>query len=162
MCYYEKKPILPIMDPSDQDIWAKALALIQKRMMSRSDLKRKLLERFKDPDAVERVLREMERVCLLNDRRYAESYLSHLIQRPIGRLKIKVNAHHQGLDWNLVDGLLMDLGYDEIEHAKRSLEEKQPYLKENDARKRRQKLIAHLKYRGFTDRSIDSALREFQ
>ncbi len=141
-------------------IWESALKSIQVRQMSRSDLKRKLITKFADETAeIDLVLDEMERVQLLNDKRYAEQLINHLTQRPIGRLKLMNEARKRGLDSDMVQGLLVDLDYNEESMAKQAFEVKEKTISEDDPRKRKQKLMMFMRGRGFTNAVIYSVLK---
>ena len=141
-------------------IWGSALRIIQARMISRPDLQRKLKHKYPDEGGyILQILDEMERVMLLDDKKYTEQLINHLIQRPIGRLKIKLETRKRGLDADLVDSLLLSVGYNEEEACKKAMEEKDRTLKETDPRKRKQKLMNFLRNRGFRDTVIYSVLK---
>ena len=143
-----------MQNPYDQ-IWEKALHLIQFRMMSRQELKRKLLDKFPDEEYnISKALDEMARVMLLDDKRYTEQLINHLTQKPIGRIKIMVETRKRGLDEDLVESLLIASGYNETEAAERALKEKESRVSETDARKRKFKLMNFLRNRGFKDSVI--------
>lgn len=119
------------------------------------------MQKYPDEEGyIIQILDEMERVELLNDKRYTEQLISHLIQRPIGRLKIMLETRKRGLDWDIVQSILISSGYDEENTAKTAAEEKKKTLREPDARKRRQKMMNFLKNRGFTDSVIYHVVRE--
>ena len=140
-------------------IWESALKFIQARMMSRFDLEKKLKKKYPDEGGyISQILDEMERVELINDKRYTEQLVNHLIQRPIGRLKIKLETRKRGLDEELVEGILLNINYNEEEACKKAVEEKQKTLKETDPRKRKHKLMNFLRNRGFTDAVIYKAI----
>ena len=151
------------MQSTYDKIWESALNLIQARMMSRSDLARKLRQKYPDEEGyISQALGEMERVELLNDKRYAEQLVSHLTQRPIGRLKIMVETRKRGLDVDMVQAILMASFYDEEAACKKALGEKEKTVRETDARKRKFKLMNFLRSRGFTDAVIWATLRKRQ
>jgi SOS response regulatory protein OraA/RecX len=136
-------------------IWESAMNSIKARMTSKSELKKKLMRKFPEEEGnILRVLDEMERVELLNDKRYTEQLIHHLTLRPIGRLKLMIETRNRGLDKDLVDELLMNIGYDEEENAKKAYDEKVKTVREADPRKRKFKLMNFLKGRGFTDSVI--------
>ena len=140
-------------------IWESALKAIQTRMMSRFDLEKKLKKKYPDERGyISQILDEMERVELINDKRYTEQLVNHLIQRPIGRLKIKLETRKRGLDPDLVEAILLNVGYNEEENAKKAAEEKEKLLKETDPRKRKHKLMNFLRNRGFRDAVIYQVL----
>ncbi len=128
--------------------------------MSRSDLARKLKSKYPDEEGhILKILDEMERVELLNDKRYTEQLINHLTQRPIGRLKIMVEFRKRGLDEKLIEPLLLSAEYDEEVTCKKALEDKKKTLREDDPRKRKQKLMNFLRNRGFRDAVIYKGLR---
>lgn len=120
---------------------------------------RKLTEKFPgERGTILQVMEEMERVQLLNDRRFTEEFVSHLIQKPIGRFKIMMDCKKRGLDPDLVEQALLDVGWTEEDALQAAILEKERVLHEKDERKRKQKLVNFLKNRGFSDRSIFRAL----
>ena len=141
-------------------IWESALRSIQFRMTSRHELQKKLLGKFPQEEGeISKVLDEMERVMLLDDKRYTEQLVHHLMQKPIGRIKLKIEARKRGVDEDLFQSLLQDAGYDEAVSAKQALEEKEGQVREEDPRKRKFKLMNFLRNRGFTDNTIYSVLK---
>lgn len=136
-------------------IWESALRKIEIRPHSIAEMIRKLEEKFpNERGTILKVIEEMERVNLLNDRQFTEEYVHHLIQKPIGRLRIMVETRKKGLDQDLVDQMLVNENWSEEESAKRALEEKKRTLREADERKRKQKLVNFLRNRGFKDSVI--------
>ena len=154
----EDHDIVKDMESTYDKIWKSALNLIKMRMMSRADLKRKLLLKYPEEEGnILKTMDEMERVQLMSDTHYAEHLINHLIQRNIGRLKIKMEVRKRGLDPDLAEALLMETGYDEEEWCKRALESKK--VSDADPRKRKHKLMNFLRGRGFTDTVIYKALK---
>lgn len=140
-------------------IWSAALKQIQLRMLSRFNLKQKLLQKFPEsPDEIDWVLNEMETVQLLNDKRYAQELIHHLTQRAIGRIKMGIEFRKRGLDEDLIPALLMECGYNEEKMAQKALDQKLKTLKEEDPRKKKQKLSHFLQNRGFTNAVIYSTV----
>lgn len=128
---------------------------LEVRSHSKAELTRKLSEKFPgDRGTILKVIEEMERVQLINDRRFTEEYVNHLIQKPIGHFKIMMETRKRGLDPDAVEQALLDAGWSELEAAKQAMEAKQRLLKEVDERKRKQKLVNFLKNRGFKDSTI--------
>ncbi len=118
------------------------------------------MTKFPDEERdVLKILDEMERVELLNDKRYTEQLINHLTQRPIGRIKIKMEARKRGLDEDMMQSALQKSGYDEEKACKIALEQKEKTVSESDPRKRKQKLMNFLRSRGFTDSVIWGTLR---
>ena len=133
-------------------IWESALRRIEIRPHSIYEMSQKLTRKFPDDEGmILKVIEEMEGVQLLNDRQFTEQFVHHLIQKPIGRIKIMVETRRRGLDKDLVDQMLVNEDWSEEESAKKALEEKERTLNETDPRKRKMKLINFLRNRGFRD-----------
>lgn len=149
------------MKSTYDQIWESALKKLEVRSRSKAELIRKLTEKYPgDRGTILTVIEEMERVQLLNDRRFTEEYIHHLIQKPIGRLKIMMEAKMRGLTNDMVEQALLDAGWDELTAAKEAIEQKARLLSgEPDERKRKQKLINFLKNRGFKDATIFRVLK---
>ena len=140
-------------------IWESALKIIQIRINSKFEIKQKLLRKFPNEEGdILKVIDEMERVQLLSDRRFTEEFVHHLIQKPIGRMKIMIEIRKKGLDEDLVDQVLENEQWSERNSLKIALEEKERTLHEDDARKRKMKLINFLRSRGFKDSVIYNCL----
>jgi len=136
-------------------IWKVALRRIAMRPQSRYELKNKLLIKFPDcSETILKVLDELERVMLLDDQKFAEHYLEHLMQKNVGRMRIMIESRKKGLDNAMIETLLLKLDYNEVDSAKKALESKLRGFNEADERKRKQKLIYFLRSRGFRDSVI--------
>ena len=141
-------------------IWKSALNAIQRRQMSRFDLARKLKQKYPGEDGdIIKALDEMERVELLNDERYTQQLIDYLIQRPIGKFKIMVEARKRGLDKDLVQSNLINSDYDEEKACKKAFDIKNKTLHEANPLKRKQKMMNFLKNRGFNIGVIYSVLK---
>lgn len=142
-------------------IWESAIRTLSARMVSRSELSRKLEKKFPDEDGdISKILDEMERVELLNDKRYTENLINHLTQKPIGRLKIFNEARRRGLDRDALEIALMNSDYNEEEMLQKAIDEKIGKIREEDPRKKKQKLMNFLLNRGFTSRVIYSGVKD--
>ena len=140
-------------------IWQAALNKIKIRAMSIFELRQKLMAKFSNEEGlIIKVIEEMERVELLNDHRFTEQFVEHLIQKPIGRLKIMIKTRQKGLDEELVEKTLLNLNWNEEKSAQRALAEKERTISESDPRKRKMKLMNFLRNRGFRDAVIYKAV----
>ncbi len=110
---------------------------------------------------ISKVLTEMERVFLLDDRRFAQEFLHHWMQKNVGRLKIISETRKRGLPNDLAESILLESDWSEAEAAGRAIEEKKRLLGALEERKKKQKLMQFLKNRGFSTRIIYSALDWF-
>ena len=145
------------------EIWSSSIQFIKIRAMSRSELRMKLNKKHSGENKlIEKVLNELEDIQLLNDKKYAEQLINHLIQRPIGQIKIYNDCRKRGLNTDLVQALLMNTNYSEEKMAEKALEQKLISLRESNLRKRNQKLMNFLKSRGFTSNVIYSVVSKNQ
>jgi len=134
-------------------IWETALKKIQVRPMSTYELQKKLLSKYpEEEEMMEKVVKEMENVQLINDH--------HLIQKPIGKIKIMAECRRRGLDSNQVEHCLLNEEWNESESIEKSLSEKERTLNENDPRKRKMKIMMFLQSRGFRTSLIYRHLSE--
>jgi len=141
-------------------IWESAMRKLEIRSHSKYELLAKLYEKFpNDRGTILKVIEEMEKVQLLNDRRFAEEYVHHLIQKPIGRFKILMETRKKGLDEQLVEQILENEGWNEDEAIKEAYEQKNRILGEKDKRKRDAKIANFLKNRGFSNSVIYGFLK---
>lgn len=144
------------MESVYDQIWKAAVKKLETRLHSKAELLRELTAKFTtDRGLVLKVMEEMERVHLLNDRLFTEAYVNHLIQKPVGRLKIMMETRNRGLSDEAVEQALLDAGWDEESAAQQAIRQKEVSLRaESDPRKRKQKLVNFLKNRGFKDNTI--------
>jgi len=143
------------MQKTYDKIWGTALKKLSVRPMSIFEITKKLEEKFpEEEELIKKVVQEMERVFLLNDKQFAEKYINHLTQKNIGRIKIMVETRKKGLDSDLIEDALMTIKWSEEESCQRAFEEKNRLLREDDPRKRKQKLTQFLLSRGFSNSTI--------
>ena len=139
----------------------KAGAFLARRPHSRADLKERLAA-FGDQDQVESVLQLLERLNLLNDAEYAYNFaFCRMKQDAWGGLRIRQSLILRHVAPDLIETALSRVLAEIGERG--SLEE---YLKRQNQkrglptdRKGIQRLVLHLRRRGFNDELIYSALR---
>lgn len=152
---YHNEEVIKHMKSVYDQIWESAMRKLEIRPHSKAELISKLNEKFGgDRGSILKVIEEMERVQLLNDRRFAEEFIHHLIQKNIGRLKIYMETRKRGLGNDLVDQMLENEEWSEDEAVNRAIKEKERVLNEKDERKKKMKIINFLKNRGFRDSVI--------
>ena len=149
------------MTQAHDQIWSSALKALEIRMMSSKELLGKLTLKYPHEEReILKVIEELKRVALLNDHRYTEDFVRYLLEKPIGRLKIEIETRKRGLDSDLVDQILLELGYDERACGKKALLEKDPQFQIiEDPRRQKVKRVQYLRNRGFRDHTIYSLLR---
>ena len=148
------------MKSTYDQIWEAALRKLESRAQSKTELIRKLTEKFPgDRGTILQIIEEMERIHLLSDHRFTEEYVHHLIQKPIGRLKIMMETRRKGLSDDMVEQALLDAGYDEESACREAAKQKSAFIREEDPRRYKQKLMNFLRNRGFKDSTIYQALK---
>ena len=136
-------------------IWETAIRKLSIRPMSIFEITKKLEEKFpNEEELIKKVIEEMQRVFLLDDKKFTEKYIDHLTQKNIGRMKIMVETRKKGLNSDLVEDALINIKWSEEESCQRAFEIKNKLIREEDARKRKQKLINFLLSRGFNNSII--------
>lgn len=149
------------MKSTYDQIWESALKKLETRAHSKAELISKLTQKHPgERGLILKVIEEMERVQLLNDRRFTEEYVHHLIQKPIGRFKVMMETRKRGLNDDVVEQALLDAGWNEDEAARQAIEAKSRLLSQTDERKNRQKIVNFLKNRGFRDSTIYKVLKQ--
>ena len=155
------------MDPSGdfRKVLEKAFRLLGARASSRAILAGKLKNRGFDGRLIAKALDECERLNLLNDKDFAESYIRSLRSRGYGLRRIKNTLAQKGIKKELADELLLSSdtpdGKDaEKERAAKVFNAKLKSLKnESDFRKKRDKLCRYMASRGFSMDIIYELLR---
>ena len=98
-------------DASDSgEILNKALDLIAGREHTAHELRRKLISRGYDTDAVDQQLQRMRQERLLCDARFTEAYVHRRVGAGVGPLKIRHELEQKGIETDLVQRFLDPLG----------------------------------------------------
>lgn len=92
-------------DPPEEACRERALALLTLRPHSTGELRRKLRLRGFPPPLVERVLADLARVHLLDDRAFVREFIAQKrsSSRPVGRLKIIAELRRRGITADTLD-----------------------------------------------------------
>jgi len=146
---------------SSQKLLHKAGMLLARRAYARGELKSRLIKTA-DEESVESVLNQLERLNLLNDAEYAYNFaFCRMKQDAWGGLRIRQSLILRHVAPDLIETALSRVLAEIGERG--SLEE---YLKRQNQkrglptdRKGIQRLVLHLRRRGFNDELIYSALR---
>lgn len=146
---------------TQQTIWQTALKKLKSKPISSYEMKFFLQRKFPESgtlilDAIE----ELERVKLLDDEKLLEQWINHLIQKPIGRLKIQNEIKKRGLDTDKIDEYLKQKNWIEEESGKKAMEVKGRTLSETHPQKRKQKMMMFLRSRGFQERVIYHVIKD--
>ena len=133
-----------------------ALDALARRDYASEDLRRKLLEKGYDVVVVAPLLDALRAERLLDDRRYAENFVTYHAARGQGPLRVRAELRRHGLEGTLVEECL-DAFPDWIVHLRKARQKKfGATLPNNIADKQRQ--VRFMGYRGFTSAQIRTAL----
>ena len=133
-----------------------ALDALARRDYASEDLRRKLLEKGYDAVVIGPLLDALRAEKLLDDRRYAENFVSYHAARGQGPLRVRAELRRHGLEGELVEGCL-DAFPDWVAQLRKAQQKKfGATAPTNYADKQRQ--VRFLGYRGFTSAQIRSAL----
>lgn len=133
-----------------------ALDALARRDYACEDLRRKLLEKGYDVVVVAPLLDALRVERLLDDRRYAENFVTYHAARGQGPLRVRSELRRHGLEETLVEECL-DAFPDWIAHLRKARQKKfGAKLPDNIADKQRQ--ARFMGYRGYTSAQIRTAL----
>ena len=142
-----------------------ALALLARRRHSREEMWRKLADRGFEPEVVEKVLSECERLHYIDDETAADFFVAELVRKQYGLLRIKDAMKARGFDQELIDRMI------EVHHLPEgeanlavaaTRKKKSTWLRETNERKRKEKMIRFLRSRGFRPSTISAVLEEIE
>ena len=88
------------------------------------ELKRKLVKREHDDDAIQGALDELLALNYVNDRRYASLYTEQRLERGYGPLSVRSKLRERGIDSCLVEAALAEQTVSWAELAQLALEKK--------------------------------------
>jgi regulatory protein len=143
-----------------------ALRLLERTRRTRSELGRKLREKGFVPTAIDPVLDRLAAVGLVDDVEYARAFLAgRLGKRIAGWRRLEIELRRRGIsaeDAATARGRLTteQESPDEVELARRLVEQVAARYRALEPRVRRQRLYGLLARRGFDSDTIERALRE--
>ena len=133
-----------------------ALDALARRGYAAEELRRKLLEKGFDGALVEVLLEQLRGEKLLDDRRFAESFIGYHASRGQGPLRVRAELKRKGVESSLVEECLGAYP-DWLAHLQKAREKKfGAKAPTNYADRQRQSRF--LAYRGFTSAHIRAAL----
>ena len=88
------------------------------------ELKRKLVKREHDDDAIQAALDELQELNYVNDRRYAGLYAEQRLERGYGPLSVRSKLRERGIDSHLIEAALAEQSMSWVELAQLSLQKK--------------------------------------
>ena len=139
----------------------KAMDYLAARPLSELELLAKLRKAGYSDQECDAAIAECLRCHYLDDEQLTEDCVEYLHQRNFGARQIRQKLLRRGLDGEKISGLLADSPDDELEAARRAMEGKLRSLsRENDLRKKREKLFRFMANRGFSPAVIFKLVNE--
>ena len=131
-----------------------AIRLLSQRMHSIYEIRIKLKKKDFSYKIINKVIDELDKMNLLDDKQFTKNYIDELIYRGQGKYKIINSLQKRGIPKEIIDENLLELDDSDSEEkrAEEVLSKKIKSLayKEIEPRKLKEKLIRHLISRGFS------------
>jgi regulatory protein len=164
----DERPLTSNRRPETGDQKQKAMStavrILACRDHTRFEIEQKLKQRGFDPDNILAVITECERLGYLDDERTARVYISQLARRGFGFRRIRMELVKKGLRGARFEQIVSEsrLEINEREIAKRALQKKlKTFNREQDSKKRKDKIYRFFYSRGFSQSVISELIREF-
>ncbi|MFO7821695.1 MAG: regulatory protein RecX [Lentisphaeria bacterium] len=144
-----------------------ALRLLERKPHSAYDLRRKLFKRDFSKSVIEPVLEDFIRVGLLDDLSLARSYCESRLSAspPVGRRRVQQELRKHGIPANLAKQALEEIWdirerEEILERAEEAARRKLRLIRrDEDPRRKRDKIFRYLAGRGFSTEIIKDAVR---
>ena len=140
-----------------------AVRILTHREHSKYELKRKLQQRGFASEVIDTVVLECERLDYIDDKRTARVYISQLKRKRFGKRHIRMALKKKRLYGAAAEDILIE-NYSKIEERKNAgklLEKKKKtFNREEDLKKRRDKIYRFLYSRGFNKDIIADLIRD--
>ena len=140
------------------------LLLLSYRDRSEQEFRKRLLDRAYNRDVVEEVIDIFKGENLINDYLFAEKWVDHILgSRPMGAMRVRHELRAKFVDEQVVDdvvGRMLDIEKERgLAHA--AADKKMRALKGYSIEKVRQRLLQHLRNRGFQFDIIHDVMKEY-
>jgi regulatory protein len=147
---------------SPKDAMNTAVRILTYRDHSKYELKQKLQRREFASEVIDTVIVECERLNYIDDERTARVYISQLKRKCFGKRHIRMALKKKRLSGSVIEKILLE-NYTEAEdreNASKLLEKKmKTFNREEDSKKRRDKIFRFLYSRGFKKDTISDLIR---
>lgn len=145
---------------------ARAFDYLAHKPRTVTEVRRKLREKDYPDPIIETVIERLHELNYLDDAHYAEQYVARRFShKGYGPVRIRQELRKRGIDRPLAESAVEDFFEDEstLEAAREKAEKRWPRIaREDDARKRRDKLYRYLKRRGYTYDTIRVVIDEME
>jgi len=164
---YEKKEITEpeIEQIEKEEVIAKAfnaaIFFLRTRERSKKEINDKLKTKEYSSSIIEKVLEKLERLDLVNDKRFAEMFVRDRMKlKPKGKKILSLELKQKGVDNNIIEEVFQDLiGIDEeFKMAKKVLEKAENKYSGLEEKKKEDKIIKYLMSKGFSYSMVERLL----
>jgi regulatory protein len=145
---------------------ARALDYLAHKPRTETEVRRKLRENAYTEPVIASVVERLHELRYLDDARYAEQYVERrFASKGYGPVRIRQELRKRGIDRHLAEAAVDDFFADQrtLPTAREKAEKRWPRIaREDDPRKRRDKLYRYLKRRGYTYDTIRVVIDEME
>lgn len=145
---------------------ARAFDYLAHKPRTTMEMRRKLREKDFDEPVIESVIERLQELNYLDDAEYAEEYVARrFASKGYGPVRIRQELRKRGIDRHLAETAVDDFFADEstLDAAREKAQKRWPRIaREDDPRKRRDKLYRYLKRRGYTYDTIRVVIDEME
>ena len=142
-----------------------AVRVLTRRDHTRLEIEQKLKQRGYGSEVIRAVVAECERLNYIDDARTAKAYIFQLARRGFGFRRIRLGLRKKGLGGDRFEQIVEEsrLEFNEREIASKVLQKKmKSFEREEDSKKRKDKIYRFLYSRGFSPSVISELIREFR
>ena len=139
-----------------------AVRILTRRDHTRFEIEQKLKQRGYDPETIQTVVVECERLNYIDDERTAKVFIFQLARRGFGFRRIGLEMFKKGLRGDRFEQIVEESRLEIDEHgiANRELQKKmKSFEREEDHKKRKDKIYRFLYSRGFSQSVISELIR---
>lgn len=142
----------------------KAISLISIRPRSKKELKDKLILKKYELNLIDKVIRQLEKDKLLDDKIFAKQWVYHRTEfSGLGKRRIELELFKKGVDQNIAKKEVLKIAdTQQFDKAFDLASKKYPLLKDEDKYKKREKLSAFLARKGYSWDIIKKVLDKFK
>jgi regulatory protein len=134
--------------------------LLKFRLRSEKELQRKLSEKKLPRTIIKQTIRHFEDLQLINDRTFAQQWISSRLKKPFGINRIRLELREKGIAPNIVEEALNAKleNYDEFDVVLELAQYRASKYKNDDPQKTKQRIYGYLLRRGFSPSNIIKAI----
>lgn len=142
----------------------KAMSLISIRPRSKKELKDKLILKKYELNQIDKVIRELEKEKLLDDKIFAKQWVYHRTEfSGLGKRRIELELFKKGVDQNIAKKEVLKIAdSQQFDKAFSLASKKYSLIKDEDKYKKREKLSAFLARKGYSWDIIKKVLDKFK